>query len=91
MTTRLRCAGRGCEHAASAHDENGVCGWCLDTGRCRGWALRRAHRWRENAWETWHSAWHTWWLAGEAVGAQDDVVPQPTFKATLIGLTGVRP
>lgn len=60
---RVKCAGRGCEHARSSHDADGTCLVCPTlppdpTGRkgsCRGWAEKRPHAWRDYVTETyWH-------------------------------------
>ena len=54
---RVRCAGRGCEHARSSHDAAGRCRVCR---RCRGWATARRHWWRELVTATFHADREGW-------------------------------
>lgn len=67
---RVKCAGRGCEHARSSHDAEGRCKVCPTlppdpTGRkgaCRGWAEQRPHLWRDYVTTTfwhWRDQWET--------------------------------
>lgn len=52
--------------------------------------------WREYAWDTWHAAYHAWWLQAEAValGYETELEeykrdhPTPTYKDFLVGMAG---
>lgn len=71
---RAKCAGRGCEHAASSHDDTGMCRRCSS---CRGWALSRPHWWRDLVTETY---WH--WREGWEV--QFDLEANQTYYRGII-------